>query len=90
VTYVITEPCIGHKEASCLEVCPVDCIIEVERMYVIDPAECISCGACEPACPHTAIFTDDAVPERWRAYVEVNARIEDGPEAVEALLAAER
>ncbi|MBQ11918.1 MAG: ferredoxin, partial [Planctomyces sp.] len=24
--YVITEPCIGVKDAACLEVCPVDCI----------------------------------------------------------------
>lgn len=90
MTYVIAEPCIGHKEASCLEVCPVDCIIEVEQMFVIDPVECISCGACESVCPQTAIFTDDAVPEQWRGYVAVNARIEDGPEAVEALLASER
>nr|AAB25795.1 7Fe ferredoxin, 7Fe Fd {N-terminal} [Bacillus schlegelii, ATCC 43741, Peptide Partial, 23 aa] [Hydrogenibacillus schlegelii] len=22
--YVITEPCIGTKDASCVEVCPVD------------------------------------------------------------------
>jgi NAD-dependent dihydropyrimidine dehydrogenase PreA subunit len=26
VTYVIKEPCIGVKDASCTEVCPVDCI----------------------------------------------------------------
>lgn len=26
VTYVINEPCIGEKDASCVEVCPVDCI----------------------------------------------------------------
>jgi NAD-dependent dihydropyrimidine dehydrogenase PreA subunit len=24
--YIITQPCIGTKEASCVEVCPVDCI----------------------------------------------------------------
>jgi NAD-dependent dihydropyrimidine dehydrogenase PreA subunit len=26
VTYVINEPCIGVKDSSCVEVCPVDCI----------------------------------------------------------------
>ena len=26
MTYVIAEPCIGVKDASCVEVCPVDCI----------------------------------------------------------------
>ena len=26
MAYVITEPCIGTKDNSCVEVCPVDCI----------------------------------------------------------------
>ena len=26
MTYVITEPCVGVKDASCVDVCPVDCI----------------------------------------------------------------
>jgi ferredoxin len=26
MTYVIAEPCIGTKDLSCVEVCPVDCI----------------------------------------------------------------
>jgi Na+-translocating ferredoxin:NAD+ oxidoreductase RNF subunit RnfB len=26
MTYVITEPCVGTLDASCAEVCPVDCI----------------------------------------------------------------
>ena len=25
MTYVVTEPCIGTKDRSCVEVCPVDC-----------------------------------------------------------------
>jgi NAD-dependent dihydropyrimidine dehydrogenase PreA subunit len=28
VTYIIAEPCIGTKDRSCVEVCPVDCIYE--------------------------------------------------------------
>jgi len=41
MTYVITQPCIGLKDASCVEVCPVDCIYEGEEMYYIHPDECI-------------------------------------------------
>ena len=47
MAYVITEPCIGTKDNSCVEVCPVDCIHptpdepdydKVEMLY-IDPEE---------------------------------------------------
>lgn len=81
MTYVIAEPCIGTKDNSCIEVCPVDCIHptpeepeyeEVEMLY-IDPVECIDCGACEAVCPVTAIFPEDAVPEEWEEYTEINA-----------------
>ena len=50
MTYIITEPCIGVKDASCVDVCPVDCIhtTDEDPMYYIDPDECIDCGACEP------------------------------------------
>ena len=65
MTYVITEPCIGVKDASCVDVCPVDCIhaTDDDAMFFIDPDECIDCGACEPECPVTAIFAEDAVPD---------------------------
>ena len=81
MTYVITEPCINTKDASCVDVCPVDCIHprkdeagfeEVPQLY-IDPDECIDCGACEPECPVTAIFPEDDVPEEWRHYTAINA-----------------
>ena len=48
MTYIIAEPCIDIKDLSCVDVCPVDCIHEFERILVIDPEECIDCGACEP------------------------------------------
>ena len=81
MTFVIAEPCIGEKDASCIDVCPVDCIhptkdnpeFEKAEMLYIDPAECIDCGACEPACPVEAIFEEDAVPEKWHSYTEKNA-----------------
>jgi NAD-dependent dihydropyrimidine dehydrogenase PreA subunit len=46
MTYIIAEPCIDIKDRSCVDVCPVDCIHEFERILVIDPEECIDCGAC--------------------------------------------
>ena len=81
MTYVITEPCIDVKDGSCVDVCPVDCIHPAEgkadydqhRQLYINPDECIDCGACEPACPVTAIFEESAVPEQWRPYLKINA-----------------
>lgn len=70
--YIIAEPCVGTKDASCVSVCPVDCIYEGEDMYYINPDECIDCGACEPECPVEAIFADDSVPEQWKSYIEKN------------------
>ena len=43
MTYIIAEPCIDIKDLSCVDVCPVDCIHEAERILVIDPEECIDC-----------------------------------------------
>ncbi|HZK74324.1 MAG TPA: 4Fe-4S binding protein, partial [Clostridia bacterium] len=53
MAYVIAQPCVGVKDASCVEVCPVDCIKtdEAADMYYIDPDECIDCGACVDPCP---------------------------------------
>jgi NAD-dependent dihydropyrimidine dehydrogenase PreA subunit len=81
MTFVITEPCIGVKDHACVDVCPVDCIhptrsepdFATAEMLYIDPAECIDCGACEPACPVQAIFEEDSVPEKWKDYTEKNA-----------------
>ncbi len=70
--YIITEPCIGVKDASCVDVCPVSCIYEGEDQYYINPDECIDCAACESACPVTAIFHEDDVPDQWTAYVAKN------------------
>ncbi len=69
VTYVITEPCIGTKDQSCVEVCPVDCIYDVGDHYMINPEECIDCGACEPECPVEAIYPEDEVPDDQESYI---------------------
>ena len=80
MTRVITSKCIGTKDSSCVDVCPVDCIHpkkdepdfgNVQHLY-INPDECIDCGACEPACPVNAIFPDDEVPEGEKQYTEIN------------------
>lgn len=71
--YVIAEPCIGVKDASCVDVCPVNCIYEDTEQYVIHPDECIDCAACEVACPVTAIFHEDSLPEEWASYTQLNS-----------------
>ena len=75
MTYVITEPCIGTKDKSCVDVCPVDCIhgTDEDEMLYIDPEVCIDCGACVSACPVEAIFADSDTPEKWQNYFSVNA-----------------
>ncbi len=81
MTYVIAEPCRDTKDASCVEVCPVDCIhpmpdaegfATTEQLY-IDPAECIDCAACVTACPVNAIFADNDLPAEWSDYLDLNA-----------------
>ncbi len=74
MAFVITEPCIDVKDATCVEVCPVDCIhtTDEDSMYYIDPDECIDCAACEPVCPVTAIFDQNSVPEQWQRFIQVN------------------
>ena len=72
--YVITEACIGTKDASCVSVCPVDCIYEGTDQYYINPDECIDCGACEPECPVEAIYSVDSVPENMRTFIEKNSK----------------
>ncbi len=73
MAYVIAEPCIGTKDNSCVEVCPVNCIHDGGEMFYIDPAECIDCGACVSTCPVEAIFPEADVPEQWKSWIEKNA-----------------
>ena len=76
MAYVITQPCVDVMDKSCVDVCPVDCIHFEEgtdRKLYIDPDECIDCGACEPACPVSAIFAEDDVPADQAFYTEVDA-----------------
>ena len=85
VTYIIAEPCVDIKDKSCLDVCPVDCIHEADRMLVIDPEECIDCGACEPECPVEAIFPEDALPDKWEPFVKINYAYSEGFDVINRL-----
>jgi ferredoxin len=55
-------------------------------MLVIDPEECIDCGACEPECPVEAIFPEDAVPDKWEPFIRINYAYTDGTTAVNELV----
>ena len=80
MSHYITEPCIGTKDTSCVDVCPVDCIhptadepdFEQEEMLYIDPDTCIDCGLCVDECPVKAIFPEEDLPEEWQNYIEIN------------------
>ena len=75
MTYVVAEPCVKCKYTDCVDVCPVDCFYEGENFLVINPDDCIDCGACVPECPTEAIFSEDELPEQWEEYTELNARL---------------
>jgi NAD-dependent dihydropyrimidine dehydrogenase PreA subunit len=73
VAYVIAQPCVGTKDSSCTEVCPVDCIhptpdedgYDASAQLFIDPEECIDCDACVEACPVDAVYAKDQLPAEW-------------------------
>lgn len=79
--HYITQACIGEKDASCVEVCPVDCIhprkdepeFATVEMLFIDPDTCIDCGLCVDECPVDAIFNEDDLPEEMEHFIARNA-----------------
>ncbi|WP_182377746.1 FAD-dependent oxidoreductase [Nocardioides sp. WS12] len=79
MAYVITQPCCN--DASCIDVCPVDCIrpapgdpaFATAEMLYIDGATCIDCGACTDACPVGAIFPDNELTDFDLRYAAINA-----------------
>lgn len=79
MAHVITRPCCN--DASCVSVCPVNCIhptpdepefFTAEMLY-IDPETCIDCGACIDECPVEAIIPDDSLAEKDETYLQINA-----------------
>jgi len=91
MTYVITAPCIDVQDQACVEVCPVDCIHFDEgddKMLYINPDECIDCGACEPACPVSAIYAEDDVPADMATFKTINTGWYSDKAAARAAVAA--
>ncbi|MDL9936560.1 FAD-dependent oxidoreductase [Gordonia sp. ABSL1-1] len=79
MAHVITRPCCN--DASCVSVCPVNCIhptpdepefLTAEMLY-IDPETCIDCGACIDECPVEAIIPDDSLEAQDEPYLQINA-----------------
>ena len=77
MTYVITKTCIDVKDGDCVDVCPVDCIYEGNRMFYIQPDECINCGICETFCPVEAIYSEEEVPSELNDFITINAEYFD-------------
>jgi ferredoxin/flavodoxin---NADP+ reductase len=79
VAFVITQNCC--KDASCVPVCPVDCIrpgsgadaFDDVQMLYIDPENCIDCGACMDECPVNAIYYEDELPTAQESFKDINA-----------------
>ena len=82
MTHVVTSACVGHKYQDCVAVCPVDAFREMATYLVIDPDDCIDCGAWIPECPVEAIFTDTDLPEEEIEWLDRNEE-----EALDAPLA---
>ena len=68
--YVIAEHCNDVKDKACVEACPVDCIYEVGSQLMINPEECIDCGACVDPCPVQAIHHEDELPDKWISFID--------------------
>ena len=93
MAYIITRLCRDCLDTGCVAVCPVDCIYEYTgsdhaqwpKQLYIHPDECIDCGACEPECPVEAIFPEDALPDKWNAFVEINYAYGKGMDVVNQL-----
>jgi ferredoxin len=86
MAYVITQKCVGTCDTSCVDVCPVGCILGPVAaptahgaklagiQMFIDPQRCIACGACVDECPARAIYLDAHVPEAHRGDIARNAQ----------------
>ena len=74
MTYIVTQHCVDCKYTDCVAVCPVDAFHEDERILWINPDTCVDCDACVPACPVEAIYSEENLPDKWSAYLELNAK----------------
>ena len=88
MSHVITQKCLGERYASCVAVCPVDCIhpgsYKNEEFMIIDPETCIDCGACVPECPINAIVPSvDEDPSYAKINAELTPTFKQNPKVTE-------
>lgn len=88
MSYVITDKCLGERYATCVAVCPVDCIhpgeYQGEEFMIIDPEVCIDCSLCLPECPIGAIVETEAESPEWaRINAELTPIFKDAPKVEE-------
>jgi NAD-dependent dihydropyrimidine dehydrogenase PreA subunit len=76
---VITEPCLDVKGQGRRRPMPGRLACDGEPMPCIHPGECAGCGACEPACPAEAIFSEDDVRGQRAQVSTENARFSGHP-----------
>jgi len=80
MAFAITQTCCN--DASCVSVCPVNCIhptpdepgFGTTEMLHVDPQTCIDCGACADACPVDAIYPVDRLRGSDTIYADINKR----------------
>lgn len=82
MAHVITRLCRDCVDGACVDICPVDCILEhrpsngpsnLPRQLFIDPGECIDCRLCLPECPWEAITMDSDIPLAFVDDIALNA-----------------
>ncbi|WP_375000509.1 4Fe-4S binding protein [Aeromicrobium sp. CTD01-1L150] len=79
MAFAITQSCCS--DASCVEVCPVDCIhptpdepdFGTTDILYVDPSVCIDCGACADACPASAVKPVELLRGGEEVFAELNA-----------------
>lgn len=84
MAYAITAGCCA--DASCVSVCPVDCIhptpgepgFGTAEMLYVDPKTCIDCGACADACPVSAVKPVDVLRADEEVFARLNAEHYEG------------
>jgi len=76
MAYTIGKKCLSEQYASCVAVCPVECIhpgnYKDKVFMIIDPQVCIDCGLCQAECPVDAILPTGSEESEWG---KINAQL---------------